>query len=238
MISAHNMIAHRIEALHARIHDAASAAGRDPATITLIAVSKTKPLQMVLDAITAGQKDFGENTMQDALTKIPHIDQPQINWHFIGHLQRNKAKLLPQHFNWWHSLDSLEIGVRVARAATESGRTVQGLVQVNITEDPNKYGIAPERLDQFVEELLNQDIEGLKLRGLMTIGPKDALAGDSAALRQCFGDLRERAAAVAARFGLADFDQLSMGMSGDYIEAIQEGATMIRVGSAIFGARG
>ncbi|GAB4507841.1 MAG: hypothetical protein Tsb0026_04910 [Sulfuricaulis sp.] len=185
-------------------------------------------------AIAAGQKDFGESTTQNALPKISQLAHPSIDWHFIGHLQTNKAKFIPGNFSWLHSLDSLDLARKLFRLALEQSATINILIEVNVTRDPKKHGITPEALPTFMEKLLKENLTALPLRGLMTIAPHDAPEKD---IRACFAGLRRLRDDCQQHFGLKNFTELSMGMSGDYVEAIKEGATMVRVGTAIFGKR-
>lgn len=216
------------------IADAARACTRSSDAIRLIAVSKGHSKEAIAAAIAAGQKDFGESTTQDALPKISQLANPSIDWHFIGHLQTNKAKFIPENFSWLHSLDSLDLARKLYRRAGEQSATINILIEVNVSHDPKKHGLTPEALPDFVEKYLQEDFPALPLRGLMTIAPYDAPEKD---VRACFAGLRRLRDDCQRRFGLKNFTELSMGMSGDYIEAIQEGATMVRVGTAIFGER-
>lgn len=227
-------IAANLAAIKVRIHAAAIAAGRDPDAIRLIAVSKYMPADYVRMAMAAGQFCFGENTVQDAQTKQALIDDPRTEWHFIGHLQTNKAKVIPPRFAWLHTLDSLKLATRLSAAALEAASPVNVLVQVNVATDPAKYGLPASEVVPFVDSLLAADLGGIRLRGLMTIGRQDTATD---ARRAEFAALRDLGQACAAQFGPAHFDELSMGMSADFELAISEGATMVRVGSSIFGAR-
>jgi pyridoxal phosphate enzyme (YggS family) len=227
-------IAANLGALKARIAELAIAAGRKPEDVRLIAVSKTHPRAAIEAAVTAGQFEFGENTVQDALGKIPHFAGRDLTWHFIGHLQSNKAKFIPGNFQWLHSLDSAALAPRLSRAAVEKGVTVKSLIEVNITRDPAKHGLAPDSVFPLIEELLKQPLPGIDLRGLMCIGPHPATEPE---IRAAFASLRKLRDESQVRFGLPAFTELSMGMSGDYTEAIREGSTMVRVGTAIFGER-
>jgi len=202
--------------------------------IRLIAVSKGHQPSAIAAAIAAGQKDFGESTTQDALPKISQLANPSIDWHFIGHLQTNKAKFIPGNFSWLHSLDNLDLARKLSRRAQELSANINILIEVNVTRDPKKHGIAPDALADFVEQFLKENLPALSLRGLMTIGPHEAPEKE---IRACFASLRRLRDDCQRRFGLRDFTELSMGMSGDYVEAIKEGATMVRVGTAIFGDR-
>jgi PLP dependent protein len=202
--------------------------------IRLIAVSKGHQPSAIAAAIAAGQKDFGENTSQEALKKIPHFQNQGLEWHFIGHLQTNKAKFIPGNFSWLHSLDNLDLARKLSRRAQELSANINILIEVNVTRDPKKHGIAPDALADFIEQLLKESLPALSLCGLMTIGPH---AAPEKEIRGCFARLRELRDACRTRYALTGFTELSMGMSGDYVEAIKEGATMLRVGTAIFGER-
>jgi pyridoxal phosphate enzyme (YggS family) len=202
--------------------------------IRLIAVSKGHRASAIAAAIAAGQKDFGENTSQEALTKIPHFQNQGLKWHFIGHLQTNKAKFIPGNFSWLHSLDKLDLARKLSRRAGEQSATINILIEVNVSRDPKKHGLTAESLPNFIEKYLKENIPALPLRGLMTIGPHGAPEKE---IRACFASLRRLRDDCQRRFGLRDFTELSMGMSEDYVEAIKEGATMVRIGTAIFGER-
>lgn len=225
-------VARNLARVREEIATAARAAGRRPEDIRLVAVSKTHPPEAVAAAIAAGQRDFGENTVQKALTKIPLY--ASVTWHMIGHLQSNKAKFVPGHFAWVHSVDSLKLAQRLSRMAQEKDVVLDALFEVNVTRDPAKHGLAPEELAPVLDALLKEGHPGLRLRGLMTIGPYPATEAES---RACFAKLRELRDESQKRFGLKDFTELSMGMSGDYAAAIKEGSTMVRIGTAIFGER-
>lgn len=227
-------IATNLEYLRAAIADAALRAGRRPEDVKLVAVSKTQPPEAVAAAIAAGQRVFGENTVQDALTKIPRFAGQGLEWHFIGHLQTNKARFIPGNFTWVHSLASVKLAQRLARLVQEQNTTVNALLEVNITRDPAKHGVAPEDIAPLLEQLLKANLSGIHLRGLMAIGPHPAT---ESVRRASFAALRNLRDDCAQRFALPGFTELSMGMSGDFIEAILEGATMVRLGTAIFGER-
>lgn len=216
------------------LREAALRAGRPPDAVQLIAVSKTHPALVLETAVAAGQTVFGENTVQEALPKIAALPERGLEWHFIGHLQSNKAKFIPGNFTWVHSLDGLKLAQRLSQAALENHPALQTLIEVNISRDPKKHGVVPEALAPLLEQLLKAELPGISLRGLMAIGPHPASA---TALRQAFANLRRLRDTCREDFALPGFSELSMGMSGDYIEAIEEGSTMVRVGSAIFGDR-
>ena len=223
-----------LQTIRERISQATAAAGRSPDEIRLIAVSKTVRSADIIRAIDAGQHIFGESTVQDAMTKLALIEDPANEWHFIGHLQTNKIKHIPGNFAWLHTLDSLKLARKLSGYAQTRGIVINTLIQINIANDPDKFGIQPDRAFGFMEELLQASLDGIRPRGLMTIGRR---AGSAADCHRDFSRLRELRDACALRFGSGMFDELSMGMSGDFEIAIAEGSTMVRVGSAIFGER-
>lgn len=225
-------IAANLARVRDEIAQAAAKAGRDAAAIALVAVSKTQPPEAIAAALAAGQHAFGENTAQDALTKVPRF--PQAQWHFIGHLQSNKAKHIPGQFSWLHTLDSLALAERLARLMPAGGAPLNVLIEVNVAQDPRKHGVAPDALFPLLDTLLDAALAPLSLRGLMTIGPYPAT---EAQVRTSFARLRELRNRAQAQFALPAFSELSMGMSTDYAQAIAEGSTMLRIGSAIFGER-
>jgi pyridoxal phosphate enzyme (YggS family) len=227
-------IAANLERLRTAVTDAARRVGRQPQDVKLIAVSKTQSAEAVAAAMAAGQRVFGESTVQDALTKIPHFAGQALEWHFIGHLQSNKARFIPGNFAWVHSLASVKLAERLARLAQEQDTTINTLIEVNITRDPAKHGLAPEDVAPRLDELLKANLAGIQLRGLMAIGPYPATELER---RASFAALRKLRDDCAQRFALPDFTELSMGMSGDFVEAILEGSSMIRVGTALFGER-
>ena len=228
------LIGERLRRVKTEIATIAGAAGRDPASVRLIAVSKHKSLTDIVAAYDAGQRAFGENTVQEAREKIPQIDRTDIDWHFIGRLQKNKAKLIPGLFHWLHSLDNLALAEKLSRHCEQQAATLKTLIQVNIDRDPDKQGVSPENLFALLDSLLKENLVGIDMRGLMTIGIH---TDDQAAIQRGFAELRELSDQCQQRFGLGNFNELSMGMSGDYPLAIKEGATMIRLGTAIFGER-
>jgi hypothetical protein len=225
----------RLASVNDRIRAAARRAGRDPNDITLIAVSKTWSWDFVAEAIACGQKHFGENKVQEALNKTEFTkDQGDIIWHFIGHLQSNKARFIPGNFQWLHTLDSMKLAKQLERFCADAATELNVLVQVNIADDPAKQGLSKTGLEPFINEFLQAGFQHLVLRGLMTIG---AVGADEITRRQWFSELRDLQQSLARKFALSRFDQLSMGMSGDFEEAVEEGATLVRVGSTIFGER-
>ncbi len=227
-------IAANLARVRAAIAAAAARAGRRADEIRLIAVSKTQPAEAVAAAVAAGQRVFGENTVQDALAKLPAFAGQDLEWHFIGHLQSNKTRHIPGNFAWLHSLDSLKLAQRVARAAEERNTTVEALIEVNIGRNPARHGVDPDQAPALVEQLLEAGLPGLAVRGFMAIGPHPATETERRAAFAALRSLRER---CVERLALPHFTDLSMGMSDDYHEAILEGSTMIRLGTAIFGGR-
>ena len=226
------MIATALAQVRARIERAALAAGRDPAQVKLVAVSKTKGPDLVRKAYAAGQRAFGENYAQELAAKAPALaDLPDIEWHFIGHLQTNKARVVAAHAHVVHTVDSAavarELGKRVARELRAAPMPV--LVEVNVGGEAQKAGAAPGDIEEVVRAVHEQP--SLVVRGLMTMPP----AGDPAAARRVFETL---ATLRNLHGGPALLPELSMGMSEDLEVAIACGATIVRVGTAIFGERG
>jgi len=217
-----------------RMRLAATTAGRNVKDIRLVAVSKYMPADYVQAAMSAGQHCFGENTLQDARSKQKLLDDPLNEWHFIGHLQSNKAKAIPGKFTWLHTLDSLKLANKLSVSAIHAEKTLNVLLQVNIARDPDKFGLPVESVYPFIEELLHAGLTGIRLRGLMAIGHRNASRDEA---RANFTALRELGEGCAQRFDARHFSELSMGMSNDFELAIAEGATLIRVGSSIFGPR-
>ena len=210
-------------------------AGRAADDVCLIAVSKTRTLAEVEQAIAACQTVFGENTVQDALTKIPLVDTSNIEWHFIGHLQSKKSKQVAEHFQWIHTIDSLKLAQKLSAAMQQHnpGKVLNCLLQVNVSGEESKSGLLKEETITFLAELIELNLPNLAWRGLMTIGVK----ADEIETRKAFSDLRKLRDQCQQKFNLKEFDQLSMGMSNDYDIAIEEGATMVRVGTELFGHR-
>ncbi len=213
-------IARNLSIIQDRIRRACDSVNRDPAEITLIAVTKTVSADDIKLAYDLGHRCFGESRLQEAQPKIEQLPN-DIDWHFIGHLQSNKAKKVTQLFDCIHTLDSEAQLKEIVKA----NREIRAFIEVNIAEEMQKAGILTESLDEFAATVLHYP--QVHLAGLMTIGPA---TDDLAVTRKCFRELKSH----SRRLGLS---KLSMGMSGDFEVAIQEGATHIRVGSAIFGSR-
>lgn len=222
-------VASALAAVRIRIDEAARAAGRDPTTVKLVAVSKTKPADAVREAYAAGQRAFGENYAQELAEKAVLLaDLPGIEWHFIGHLQSNKAKIIAAHAHVVHTVDSVGLARELGRRAAAAKRTLPVLVEVNVSGEPQKHGAAPSEVADVLAAIADQS--ALQVRGMMTMPPAD----DDAAARRAFETL------VSLRNlhgGPALLPELSMGMSSDLEIAIAAGATLVRVGTAIFGAR-
>ena len=213
---------------------AAHRSNRSPASVSLVAVSKTFSADVVQSAVEAGQRAFGENRVQEGIEKSVALSDARAEWHLIGHLQSNKARKAVAHFSWIQSLDSLELVRKVDQAAVELGRPLQVLVQVDLAGETTKYGTPEVLVPEVVDAVIHA--RALTLRGLMIVPPYPDHAEDS---RPWFVRLRVlRDALVARGVSPASLTELSMGMSHDFEVAIEEGATMVRVGTAIFGGRG
>lgn len=227
-------LADKLSKVQQNINRCAEKSGRNANQVRLIAVSKTRSLDEVQSVVALGQHCFGENTIQDAMTKIPHL-QRDMEWHFIGHLQSKKAGKIPGYFQWIHSVDSIKLAQKLSSAMVSHSKNalLNCLIQVNVSGETTKSGLMPEDVSHFLQQVLALDLPCLKWRGFMTIGVK----GDEQQTRNAFADLRSLQEACRAEFSLKDFDQLSMGMSDDYCLAIEEGATLVRVGTSIFGER-
>ena len=223
-------LAENLEAVHARIAAACARAGRAPDAVRLLAVSKTYGPDAVRAAAAAGQRWFGENRVQEAAAKIPECPG-NLAWHLIGHLQSNKAALAARLFDWVHSVDSAKLLETLDRHAAEAGRTLRALVQVNVSGERSKSGLAPAAVPAVLA--LAPRLRNVQIAGLMTIPP---LAADPETARPYFRKLRELRDGWAAATGL-ELPELSMGMTHDLEVAIEEGATFVRVGTGIFGAR-
>ena len=223
-------ISERLQNLVARIAGAARAAGRPADEVRLLAVSKTWPAEAVRSAAAAGQQAFGENYVQEGVAKVEALAGLGLEWHFIGPLQSNKTRLVANHFAWVHSIDRLRIAQRLSEQRDVHLPPLQVCLQVNVSGEDSKSGVAPDELPALA--LAVAALPRLRLRGLMAIPEPTS---DTALQRRRFAQLRQLCDALAAQ-GLV-LDTLSMGMSDDLEAAIAEGSTMVRVGTAIFGAR-
>ncbi len=219
--------------------------GRNPSEVTLIAVSKTKPISMIEEAYELGIRDFGENKVQELSTKYDELIEKykdSINWHLIGHLQRNKVKQVIGKAVLIHSVDSLRLGLMIDQEAAKKNIICDILIEVNIAQEDTKFGVSEDELLSLLLELIK--LPHIRVRGLMTIAPYDINPennrGYFSKLKQLFVDIKTKNidnGHIVTYFNPHNFDILSMGMTGDYVVAIEEGATMVRVGTGIFGDR-
>jgi PLP dependent protein len=232
-MSAEPTIAERLAHIRGRIAGAARSAGRDPSSIRLVAVSKTFPIDAIREAYAAGQRDFGENRVQEAFQKIALATDLDIRWHLLGHLQTNKAKKAAPAFSTIHSVDSVELLQKIDAAANDAGRTPELLIQVDVAGEATKFGLPPTEVPQLFEAAVR--CRASRVVGLMALPPIPESPEDA---RPWFRRLRElRDEWLAAGVPGSMLAELSMGMSGDFEVAIEEGSTMVRIGTAIFGSR-
>ena len=215
-----------------KVIQACKRAGRDHSEVTLIAVSKTKPISMIEELLPLGVRDFGENKVQE-LTEKAEILSPEIRWHMIGHLQRNKVKYVVDKACLIHSVDSLRLAEEISKEAGKKNRTASVLLEVNVAGEESKFGIAPEEALPLAKEIAG--LPHIQIKGLMTIAP---YTEDPENNRNFFRDLRKLSVDIAQEnIDNVTMNVLSMGMTGDYEVAIEEGATHVRVGTGIFGER-
>lgn len=233
------MIAENLARVQEQISAAAQRAGRSPSEITLVAVSKTFPAEDIVQAVQAGAHHIGENRVEEAADKIPsaiaRLEGASVRWHLIGHLQRRKARQAVALFDMVQSVDTVRLAETLNRHAAEMTKLLPVLLQVNIAGDPLKFGLRPEPQDDLwraVESIVA--LPQLRVQGLMTIGP---LVPTAEQARPHFRDLRVLRDRLAHTFPQAQWRELSMGMTDDYAVAIEEGATIVRIGRAIFGQR-
>ena len=223
----------RLTELSTELAELATQAGRSPEEIKLIAVSKTHPSELIAEAFQAGQVRFGENRVQEASEKIERLQNPGIEWHLIGHLQKNKARFCPGRFDWIHSVDSQELLELLEKQCTLQSQPIQILLQANLSQENSKSGVSDyDNLCRLLEKA--QDCQWLSCRGLMTMA---AATDDANEIRRTFAQLRTWLEKLRNECTLTTFTELSMGMSSDYRIAIAEGATMVRLGTALFGER-
>ncbi len=227
------MIAENVQKVQERVRRACERARRDAQSVRLIAVTKTFGVEKIREAVEAGIKDIGENFVQELREKRQVLDDPSIRWHFVGHLQSNKVKYIADYIHLIHSLDHRSVAEEVDKRGAKNGRVLDVLVEVNTSAEKSKFGLQPESTVEFVKSIAG--LRNLKVKGLMTIGPFLPDPEDS---RPAFRTLREVRDEVA-RSGIENVEmtELSMGMTNDFEVAIEEGATMIRIGTAIFGPR-
>jgi hypothetical protein len=216
-----------------RIAAACRRSGRNPEDVKLVAISKTFPPERIREAYAAGLRDFGENRVQEGAAKQPALADLSITWHLVGHLQTNKAKAARELFHWVHSVDSFRLAQKLDQAAVSGGGRLPVLLEVNLGGEESKTGVGESEVVQLVEQICQ--LATLEVRGLMVIPP---FFGDPEQVRPYFRRLRQLAQKIDARnIPNIAMQQLSMGMSHDFEVAIEEGATLIRVGTAIFGTR-
>jgi pyridoxal phosphate enzyme (YggS family) len=209
---------------------AAKEAGRSPESIELLAVSKKQPVSAIVEAAAAGQRDFGENLVIEGVEKIQEIADPDLVWHFIGHLQTNKTRTVAEHFDWVHSIDRIKTARRLSEQRSDALPDLNVCVQVNVDDEDSKSGVPVGEAAELVRQVA--ELPRLRLRGLMCL---PAIRDDLDAQREPFARLRRLADELRAD-GIP-IDTLSMGMSGDFVAAVLEGSTMVRIGTALFGAR-
>lgn len=226
------MITENLEQVRKNIDEACRMAGRDPKEVTLIAVSKTKPVSMLKEAYDAGARCFGENKVQEIMDKHPQLPE-DIQWHMIGHLQRNKVKYIVDKVSMIHSVDSLRLAQTIEQEAAKHNVCVPVLLEVNVAQEESKFGLKMDEVLPLIETIA--DFPHIKVQGLMTIAPYVENAEDN---RDFFRQLKKSSVDIEAKnINNVSMSVLSMGMTGDYQVAVQEGATMVRVGTGIFGER-
>ncbi len=227
-----NEIAQNIKIVRDNIEKACSRCGRDPKEVTLIAVSKTKPVEDVRAAMAAGMEYFGENKVQELTMKMDTITEP-LHWNMIGHLQKNKVKYIVGRAELIHSVDSLDLAQKIQSEAAKKNVVANILLEVNVSGEESKFGIRPEQLEDLVRQIAV--LPNVHIKGLMTVAP---FTEDPEENRQYFRNLRNLAVDIKSKnIDNVTMSVLSMGMTGDYMVAIEEGATMVRVGTGIFGER-
>lgn len=227
------MISANIDRVRAGIAAACRRSNRRQEDVTIIAVTKTFPAERIRDAVRAGLPDIGENYVQELLPKHEALSGEAIRWHFIGHLQSNKVKYIAPWVILIHALDNRSLAEELDRRGKQNGRTLDVLVEVNTTGEESKFGLAPDAVVPFVRSL--EDLSGIRINGLMTIGPFLPDPEGSRPMFRRLRGLRDELAGIAQ--GNLHPVHLSMGMTGDYEVAVEEGATFIRVGTALFGSR-
>lgn len=226
------MISEKIAEVQRRIDDACRRVGRNPDEVILIAVSKTRPAEDLLEAYNAGALHFGENKVQELIDKIPQMPL-DIHWHMIGHLQRNKVKYIVGKTAIIHSVDSLRLAEEISKEAVRQNVTVQLLIEVNVAQEDSKFGLSVEETPEIAKEIAK--LPGIQIKGLMTIAPYTENAENN---RLYFRKLKQLSVDIKNKnIDNVSMDVLSMGMTGDYEVAVEEGATCVRVGTGIFGER-
>ena len=215
-----------------QVNSACENVNRDSSDVTLIAVSKTKPIEMLREVYNAGARDFGENKVQEIMDKFDKLPN-DIRWHMIGHLQTNKVKYIADKVYMIHSVESEKLAKEISKQAVKVGRTIPILIEVNVAEEDSKFGIKLEECEAFIRAI--HDLPGITIKGLMTIAPFVENAEEN---REYFSALKQLSVDITKKnIDNVSMDFLSMGMTGDYIVAIEEGANYVRVGTGIFGER-
>ena len=226
------MVAENYRYVLKKVEEACARSGRDPKDVTLIAVSKTKPVEMIEEAMEAGARVFGENKVQELCDKYEQLPK-DLHWHLIGHLQRNKVKYIVDKAELIHSVDSLKLAEEISKEALKKNVEVNILIEVNVAEEESKFGVSVEETLALVEEIAK--LPGIHIQGLMTIAPYTT---DPEENRPVFRTLKKLAVDIKKKnIDNVCMDVLSMGMTGDYQVAVEEGATLVRVGTGIFGER-
>ena len=226
------MLSENLRDVEKRIEEACKRSNRYPKEVTLIAVSKTKPVEMLQEVYDAGARNFGENKVQEIMDKYDHLPQ-DIHWHMIGHLQRNKVKYIVDKVQMIHSVDSLRLAETIDKEAKKKNVTVPILIEVNVAEEDSKFGLSLEEVTALAEEI--SKLSNVRVCGLMTVAP---FVEDPEENREVFRSLKKLSVDIAAKnINNVTMSVLSMGMTNDFEVAVEEGATMVRVGTAIFGAR-
>ena len=226
------MVAENLVQVQKNIEESCKKVNRDPGEVTLIAVSKTKPVEMLQEAYAAGARVFGENKVQEIVDKYAQMPA-DVQWHMIGHLQRNKVKYIVDKAELIHSVDSLKLAEEISKEALKKNVEVNILIEVNVAEEESKFGVSVEETPVLVEEIAK--LPGIHIQGLMTIAPYTT---DPEENRPVFRTLKKLAVDIKKKnIDNVCMDVLSMGMTGDYQVAVEEGATLVRVGTGIFGER-
>lgn len=227
------MITENIKDVRERIVAACERAGRKPEEVTLLCVSKTKPCEMIEEAYQYGERSFGENHVQEIALKSEYFDGRDIDWHMIGHLQRNKVKYIIDKVKLIHSVDSMRLAEQISSEAVKKGLTAHILLEVNMADEESKFGLKPEDTEALAREI--SSLPGIVIEGLMTVAPYTENAEDN---RVYFRQMKELSVDISSKnIDNVNMSVLSMGMTGDYEVAIEEGATHVRVGTGIFGNR-
>ncbi|WDN89988.1 PLP dependent protein [Desulfosarcina sp. BuS5] len=233
MIKRENILKTRLNSIKKKITDAAVSCGRDPADIRLVAVSKRIPENKIREAIEAGADILGENFIQEAREKTDHLSSCNVSWHFIGHLQSNKSKYAVRMFDFIHTVDSIKLALEINKRAEKINKIQNILIQVNISGELSKSGVEPEKIMDLLKEISR--LKNISVKGLMTMPP---YFSNPEKARPFFASLRKLREAIKKEDIPGIFmEELSMGMTGDFEAAIEEGATLVRIGTAIFGKR-